>query len=47
MMERFRCGSEERENMYWTEREERRCRMCYKSRETIEHVERGEILNED
>jgi hypothetical protein len=22
------CGNEERENRYWTEREERRCRMC-------------------
>jgi hypothetical protein len=27
MMARFRCGNEERENRYWTEEEERRCRM--------------------
>jgi hypothetical protein len=24
---RFRCGKEERENKYWMEGEERRCRM--------------------
>jgi hypothetical protein len=28
-MGRFRCGNEERENRYWMEGEERRCRMCY------------------
>jgi hypothetical protein len=28
MMARFRCGNEERENRYWMEGEERRCRMC-------------------
>jgi hypothetical protein len=27
MMTRFRCGKEERENKYWMEGEERRCRM--------------------
>jgi hypothetical protein len=26
MMARLRCGNEERENRYWTEGEERRCR---------------------
>jgi hypothetical protein len=26
-----------RQNKYWTEGEERRCRMCYEKRETIEH----------
>jgi hypothetical protein len=38
MMARFRCGNEERENSYWMEREERRCRMYYEARETIEHM---------
>jgi hypothetical protein len=59
MMARFRCGNDDRENRYWLEGEERRCRMCYEERETIEHwngcsemkererKERGEILNED
>jgi hypothetical protein len=28
MMARFRCGNEERKNRYWTEEEERRCRLC-------------------
>jgi hypothetical protein len=32
-MARFRCENEEREHRYWTEGEERRCRMCYKERE--------------
>jgi hypothetical protein len=55
VMVRFRCRDEERENKYWTEGEERRCRMCYEERKTIEHMwngcregrERGKILNED
>jgi hypothetical protein len=53
MMARFRCGNEERENRYWMEGEERRCRMRFEERETIERnerererKERGEILNE-
>jgi hypothetical protein len=33
MMARFRCGNEERENRFWTEGEERRCRMCYEERD--------------
>jgi hypothetical protein len=43
MMARFRCGNEKRENRYWTEGEERRCRMCYeeRERETIEHMWKG------
>ncbi|KAJ3633074.1 hypothetical protein MTP99_010046 [Tenebrio molitor] len=41
MMARFRCGKEERENRYWMEGEERRCRMCYEERETIEHMWNG------
>jgi hypothetical protein len=38
MMARFRCVNEERENRYWTEEEERRCRMCRAESETIEHM---------
>jgi hypothetical protein len=33
MMARFRCGNKERESRYWTEGEERRCRMSYEQRE--------------
>ncbi|KAJ3632295.1 hypothetical protein MTP99_009309 [Tenebrio molitor] len=33
MMARFRCGNEERENRYWMEGEERRCRMFYEERD--------------
>jgi hypothetical protein len=53
MMARFRCGNEERENRYWMEGEERRCRMRCEERETFERNERErerkervEILNE-
>jgi hypothetical protein len=38
MMARFRCGNEERENRYWTEEEERRCRMCREERDDRAHV---------
>jgi hypothetical protein len=38
LMARFTCGNEERENRYWMRRVERRCRMCYEERETIEHM---------
>jgi hypothetical protein len=41
MMVRFICRNEERENRYRTEGEERRCRMCYEKRETIEHMWNG------
>jgi hypothetical protein len=41
MMARFRCGNEERENRYWMEGEERRCRMRFEERETIEHMWKG------
>jgi hypothetical protein len=34
MMMIFRCVNEKRENRYWMEGEERRCRMCYEERET-------------
>jgi hypothetical protein len=42
MMARFRCGNKERENRYWAEREERRCRMCYEERETMDWMPRNE-----
>jgi hypothetical protein len=38
MMAKFRFGNEEREIRYWMEGEERRCKMCYEERETIEHM---------
>jgi hypothetical protein len=38
MMARFRCGNEKRENRYWIEGEERRCRTCYEEKKTIEHT---------
>jgi hypothetical protein len=49
MMARFRCENEERENRYWMEGEERRCRMCNGWSEMREKdgKERGDILNED
>jgi hypothetical protein len=36
-------GMRKRENSYWMEEEEKRCRMCYKceERETIEHMWNG------
>jgi hypothetical protein len=37
MMARFTCGNDERKNKYWMEGEERRCRMCYDERATIEY----------
>jgi hypothetical protein len=41
MMGRFRCGNEERENRYWMEGEEKKWRMCYGERKTIEHMWNG------
>jgi hypothetical protein len=41
MMARFRCGNEEIEKRYWMEEEERKCRMCYEERGTIEHMWNG------
>jgi hypothetical protein len=38
MMASFRCGNGERENRYWAEGEERRCRMSREESETIEHM---------
>jgi hypothetical protein len=44
MLARFRNGNEERENRYWMEGEEIRCRMCFEEKNkafvvifTIEH----------
>jgi hypothetical protein len=33
MMARLRCGNEERENGYWLEGEERKCKMCCEERQ--------------
>jgi hypothetical protein len=33
MMVRFRCGNKEKENRYWIEGEERRCRIGYEESE--------------
>ncbi|KAJ3618339.1 hypothetical protein MTP99_006347 [Tenebrio molitor] len=41
MMGRFRSGNEEGENRYWMEEEERRCKMCYEERGTIEDMWNG------
>jgi hypothetical protein len=41
MVERLRCGNEERENRSWKEREEGRCKMCCEQRETLEHMLNG------
>jgi hypothetical protein len=41
MMARFRCENEERQNKYWMEVEERRCRMCFEERETIGRMWNG------
>jgi hypothetical protein len=38
MMARFRCRNEKRENRYWTEEEERRCRMYREESETIGYM---------
>jgi hypothetical protein len=32
---------EEKENRYWMEGEERRCRMCFEEKKTIEHMCNG------
>jgi hypothetical protein len=41
IMARFKGGNQKRENRYWMEGEERRCRMCYEKTETIEHMWKG------
>lgn len=35
---RFRCSNEEKANRFWIKGEERRCRICHKEEETLEHV---------
>ncbi|KAJ3656992.1 hypothetical protein Zmor_016028 [Zophobas morio] len=59
MMARFRCGNEEKENNFWMDETDRKCRICWREGETIEHMlegceglreleeSRGEVLNED
>ncbi|KAJ3666596.1 hypothetical protein Zmor_002033 [Zophobas morio] len=59
MMARFRCGNAEKENNFWRGETDRRCRVCWREGETIEHMlevceglrksedSREEVLNED
>ncbi|KAJ3656884.1 hypothetical protein Zmor_015929 [Zophobas morio] len=59
LMARFRCGNEEEENNFWMDETDRRCRICWREGETIEHMLEGceglreskesreEVLNED
>ncbi|KYN00246.1 hypothetical protein ALC62_08992 [Cyphomyrmex costatus] len=56
---RWRCGNEERGNKYWMDEEERKCRLCARERENVEHLKNrceyvkekgdkdGDVLNED
>ncbi|KAJ3649171.1 hypothetical protein Zmor_020927 [Zophobas morio] len=59
MLAKFRCGNEEKENNFWMDQTDRRCRICWREGETIEHMLQGceglrqseesreEVLNED
>lgn len=38
---RLRCGNEEWENKYWLREEDRRCRICGREGETLEHLTTG------
>lgn len=38
ILARARCGNEEKENRYWEKEELRRCELCGKDKETLEHV---------
>ena len=56
---KWRCGNEERENKYWMKEEDRKCRLCGKEREDVEHLKKNceyvkkkggsnlRVLNED
>jgi len=35
---RWRCGNEERGNKYWLNEEERKCRLCERERENVDHL---------
>jgi hypothetical protein len=41
MMARLRCGNQLRENRYWKEGGEGKCKMCYEERKIIEHMWNG------
>ncbi|KAJ3664926.1 hypothetical protein Zmor_000459 [Zophobas morio] len=41
MTARFRCGNEEKENNFWIDEIDRRCRICWREEETIEHMLEG------
>ena len=38
LIARYRCGSEVKGSQHWKEEEDRRCRICQKEEENIEHV---------
>ncbi|KYN38116.1 hypothetical protein ALC56_07516 [Trachymyrmex septentrionalis] len=44
MIARWRCGNEERGNMFWMNEEERKCRVCEKEREDIKHMKEECVL---
>ncbi|KAJ3647157.1 hypothetical protein Zmor_024691 [Zophobas morio] len=59
MMARFRRGNEEKENNFWMDETDRRCSICWREGERIEHMLEGckglkeseqsreKVLNED
>lgn len=38
LIARYRCGNEENKNKYWKREIDRKCRLCGKQEETIEHL---------
>ncbi|XP_077278957.1 uncharacterized protein LOC143906639 [Temnothorax americanus] len=38
LIARYRCGSEVKGSQHWREEEDRRCRICQKEEENIEHI---------
>jgi len=38
LIARYRCGSEVKGSQHWREEEDRRCRICQKEKENIEHI---------
>ncbi|KAJ3652136.1 hypothetical protein Zmor_018127 [Zophobas morio] len=41
MIVKFWCGNEEKENNFWMDETDRRCRICWREGETIEHMLEG------
>lgn len=38
LIARFRCGNEERRNKYWKNEQDKRCRLCMDTEESIDHL---------